>query len=144
MLNIEEMAEDLQNETRFQSTPYPVYKESYIKIVTQAIKRFFVDVNHPGEYDRTLYTTNEDNVLVYDYNFDIVQEEYIFILCKKFFYGLIYDDTSGDGAISYTTDALSVTGAKEGYKSIQQKLDDIEQERIRVFHKMMARDSSET
>ena len=31
---------------------------------------------------------------------------------------------------------------KEGYKSIQQEIDDLEHERIRVFHKMMARDES--
>ena len=144
MLYIEEMAEDLQDKTKAQSTPYPVYKENYIKIVTQAIKKFFVDVNHPTMYDRSLYTTNEENALVYDYDFDIVQEEYIFILCQQYFYGLVYDDTSGDGAVSYTTDALSVTGAKEGYKSVQQKLDSLEKERVRVFHKMMARDTVET
>lgn len=144
MLYIEEMAEDLQDKTRGQSTPYPVYKENYIKIVTRAIKKFFVDVNHPNMYDRSLYTTDEDNVLIYDYDFDIVQEEYIFILCQQYFYGLIYDDTAGDSAVSYTTDALSVTGAKEGYKSILEKLDSLEKERIRVFHKMMARDTSET
>ena len=144
MLYLEEMAEDLQEKTQFQNTPYPVSKEAYIKIVTQAIKKFFVDVNHPNMYDRSLYTTDEDNALVYDYNFDLVQEEYIFILCQLRFYGLVYDDVSGDGAVSYTTDALSVTGAKEGYKSIQQKIDSLEQERIRVFHKMMARDNVET
>ena len=144
MLYIEEMAEDLQEKTRAQSTPYPVYKENYIKIVTQAIKKFFVDVNHPTMYDRTLYTTNEDNALIYDYDFDIVQEDYIFILCQLRFYEFIYDDTSGDRAMSYTTDALSVTGAKEGYKSVLEKINSLEKERIRVFHKMMARDTVET
>lgn len=144
MFDIEEMAEQLEYETAWQTTPYPVYKEDYVKMVVQAIKKFYVDVNHPGEYDRTLYTTTEDNVLVYDYDFDIVQEEYIFILAKKKFFGKVFSDLAGDGAVSYTTDALSVTGAKEGYKSVQQELDSLEQERIRVFHKMMARDTNES
>lgn len=144
MLDITTMAKDLQEETAWQSTPYPLYKEDYIKIVVQAIKKFFVDVNHPDEYDRTLYTTIEDEILVYDYDFDILQEEYIHILCKISFTNKVLSDLSGDGAVSYTTDALSVTGAKEGYKSVRQQLDDLEQERIRVFHKMMARDTSES
>ena len=144
MFDIEAMAEDLRIETASRSTPYPVHKEDFIKIVVQAIKKFYVDVNHPGEYDRTLYITDENNNLFYDKDFDIVQEEYIYILCKLAFARFVYADVAGDGAISYTTDALSVTGAKEGYKSIQQEINDLEQERIRVFHKMMARDTSET
>lgn len=138
MFDINEMAINLQEETAWQSTPYPVLKEDYIKFIVHAIKKFFVDTNHPDSYDRTLYTTNEDDVLVYDYDFDIVQEEYIYILSKILFINKVLSDMSGDRAISYTTDALSVTGAKEGYKSIQQQLDTLELERIRVFHKMMA------
>lgn len=138
MYDITDVAAELQEETAWQSTPLPVYKEDYIKIVVQAIKKFYVDVNHPGEYDRTLFITNEYDHVCYDYDFNILQEEYIFILCKLIFKRKIYTDLAGDGAVSYTTDALSVTGAKEGYKSIQQEIDDLELERIRVFHKMMA------
>ena len=138
MYDITDVAAELQEETAWQSTPLPVYKEDYIKIVVQAIKKFYVDVNHPDEYDRTLFITNEYDHVCYDYDFNILQEEYIFILCKLIFKRKIYTDLAGDGAVSYTTDALSVTGAKEGYKSIQQEIDDLELERIRVFHKMMA------
>lgn len=140
MFNIVTMAEDLQQEVNWQSTPTPVYIEDFIKIVVQAIKKFYVDVNHPDEYDRTLFITNEEDQVCYDHDFDVVQEEYIFILSKLRFYRMAYNDVAGDAAMSYTTDALSVTGAKEGYKSIQQEIDDLERERIRVFHKMMARD----
>ena len=142
MFNIEEMAQELEIKTAWQSTPYPVAKEDYIRFIVWAIKKLFVDINHPDEYDKTLYTTIEDDVLVYDYSFDILQEDYIFILAQMFFFSKVYSDYSGDGAISYTTDALSVTSAKEGYKSIQQELDALEKERIRVFHKMMAREES--
>ena len=138
MFDIEEMAEELKDKTAWANVPYPVTKQDYVKIVVQAIKKFFVDVNHPDEYDRTLYTTNEDDVLIFEYDFNILEEEYIFILSQMNFYGKLLSELSGDGAISYTTDALSVTGAKEGYKSIQQMVDTLELERIRVFHKIMA------
>ena len=143
MLDIKEMANDLQAENSLRKSVYPFSPEDYVKLIVQAIKKFFVDVNHPESYDRTLYTTTEDNVLVFDYDFDIVEEEYIFILAKMKFLAQILSDLSGDGAISYTTDALSVTGAKEGYKSVRQEYDTLELERIRVFHKIMARETSE-
>ncbi len=141
MLNISELAEDLKRDVAMQNTPYPVNDTEYIRLVVQAVKKFFVDVNHPDSYDRTLYITDESQTLFYDYDFDIVQEEYIFILSKMGYKKMVIADLTGDGAISYTTNALSVTGAKEGYKSMQQEIDDLERERIRVFHKMMARDN---
>ena len=140
MYNINEAAEELKQVNAWRSTPYPVQDKDYIKFVVHSIKKLYVDINHPEEYDRTLFITDEDDILYYDYDFNILQEEYIFILSRKSFLGMVLSDLSGDGAISYTTDALSVTGAKEGYKSVQQELDDLEQERIRVFHKMMAHD----
>lgn len=134
MFNIYEMAEDLQKEV---NTPMPVYIEDFIKFVVQAIKKFYVDVNHPDEYDRTLFITDEEDHVCYDHDFNLVEEEYIYILSKLKFLRIKFEDVSGDGAVSYTTDALSVTGAKEGYKSVQQAIDDLEHERIRVFHKLM-------
>jgi len=138
--DVDEVASDLKQVNAWRSTPYPVLDSTYVKIVVQAIKKLYVDINHPEQYDRTLFITDEDDVLYYNHDFDILQEEYIFILSRKSFLGLVYSDLAGDGAVSYITNALSVTGAKEGYKSIQQELDELERERIRVFHKMMARD----
>ena len=144
MYNINEVAEDLKFDNSWRSTPYPVSDTDYIKIVVWAIKKLYVDVNHPDQYDRTLFTTDERDILYYDYDFNILQEEYIYILCKMHFLDFVYSDLAGDGAVSYTTNALSVTGAKEGYKSIRDELNTLEQERIRVFHKMMAHDGAES
>ena len=143
MLDIKEMAHDLQAENSLRKSVYPFSPEDYVKTIVQAIKKFFVDINHPERYNRALYTTTEENVLVFNYDFDIVEEEYIFILAKMKFMSQILSDLSGDGAISYTTNALSVTGAKEGYKSARQEYDTLELERVRVFHKMMAREEGE-
>ena len=142
VLDITEMATELQQQLGGQKTLLFVYKEDYIRLVVQAIKKFFVDVNHPDRYDWTLFTTNQDEHVGFDYNFNILQEEYIYILARLFYKRAIYSEFSGDGAISYTTNALSVTGAKEGYKSIKQEIDDLERERLIVFHKMMAHEES--
>ena len=141
MLNIDEMADELKDYYKWQETPYPISKADYIRFVVNAIKKLFVDRNRPGEYDRTAYITDVDNNVYYDADFDIVQEEYILILSKLRLMRMIMTDMSGDKAMSYTTDAISVTGAKEGYKSVQQEIDDLERERLIVFHKMMVNES---
>ena len=145
MFNITEMAEELM-------VYYPpaeqiplVYESYYVKSVVYAIKKLYVDINHPTQYDHTLFTTDtvdEKEILYYDHDFDIVQEEYIFILAKLRFKRIAISEVTGDGAVSYTTDALSVTGAKEAYKSLQQEIEDLENERRIVFHKMMTNEES--
>lgn len=141
MFNIDEMAEEVKDFYRWMDTPYPVSNADFVKFVVHAIKRLFVDRNCPNEFDRTAYTTDEDDVLYYNYDFNIIQEEYIFILSKLELMRMIMSDMSGDKAMSYTTNALSVTGAKEGYKSIQQEIEDLERDRLIVFHKMMVNES---
>ena len=141
MYNIVETAKEVQQYYAAQETPLPVFKEDYVEFVIRAIKKYYVDRNHPEEYDKTLFVRNEQEDLCYNYEFDVLQEEYILILAKLIFKRYELADVTGDSAVSYTTDALSVTGAKEAYKSIQQEIDDLEHERIRVFHKLMAHES---
>ena len=141
MYNIVEVAQEVQQYYASQEPPLPVFKEDYIRFVVRAIKKYYVDRNHPEEFDRALFITNENNEVCYDYDFNVLEEEYIFILAKLIFKRQEMASVTGDGAVSYTTNALSVTGAKEAYKSIQQEIDDLEHERIRVFHKMMAHES---
>lgn len=140
MYNITEAATELAEWYSPLSSQVLVYDSEYRKCIVQAIKKFYVDINHPDDYDRTLFTTDEEEVLYYDKDFDILEEEYIFILAKIRFKRMSLSEVTGDHAVSYTTNALSVTGAKEAYKSIQQEIEDLERERLIVFHKLMARE----
>ena len=65
------------------------------------------------------------------------EETYILLLAKIMFFNMAAAGQSGDSAKSYTTNALSVTGGKEGFSSIKQLIDDLERERLRVYHKMV-------
>ena len=141
MYNIVETAQEIQQYYVAPESPMPIYPENYIKFVIRAIKKYYVDRNRPEEFDSSLFVYNDKNEICYDYNFNVLQEEYILILAKIIYKRYEMADVTGDGAVSYTTNALSVTGAKEAYKSIQQELDDLERERIRVFHKLMAHES---
>lgn len=138
MYNIVEVAKEIQQYYAGQEPPTPVFKEDYVGFVIRALKKYYVDRNRPEEYDKNLLVLNEHEELCYDFEFNVLQEEYIFILAQLMFKRYEMADVTGDGAVSYTTNALSVTGAKEAYKSIQQEIDDLERERIRVFHKLMA------
>lgn len=135
MLNITEMAEELNEDTAWQETPVPMRHEDYVKIVVRALRKFFVDINHASEYNITLYTTDDDDNVYYNREFLIDEEEYIRLLCQIMFFQKVQTDVNN--TFGYTTNALSVTNADKPYANLKSTLDDLQHERRIVFNKMV-------
>lgn len=135
MLNVTEMAKELQELTAWQETPEQLTEADYVKMVVRAVKKFFVDINHPTEYDQTLWTTNEDDETCYDRDFLLDEEEYIKILCRIEFFSKVQTDVNN--AFGYSTNALTVTNADKPYANLKDTLSEIQHERRIVFNKMV-------
>lgn len=135
MLNITEIASELQELTAWQDTPVIMGDSDYVKIVVRAVKRFFVDINHADEYDRTLWTMNEDGDTCYDRDFPLDEEEYIKILCQIEFFQKVQTDVNN--SFGYSTDALTVTNADKPYANLKNTIDDLQHERRIVYNKMV-------
>lgn len=135
MFNITEFASELNELTKWQETPEILGPSDYVRIVVRAMKQFFVDINHPDEYDPTLYTVDEDDNTCYDRTFALDEEVYIMTLCKIEFFKRVQTDVNN--AFGYKTDALTVTNADKPYANLQNTLDDLDLERRRNFNKMI-------
>lgn len=135
MLNITELAAEVEELTAWQETPLPLSENDYLKTVLRAVRRFFVDINSPTEYDITLYITDDDGNMLYDRDFLIDEIEYIICLCKIEFFKRVQTDVNN--SFGYTTDALSVTNADKPYANLKNTLDDLEHERRILFNKMV-------
>ena len=134
MLNITELAEELHELTAWQETPTVLEEKDYEKMVVRAIRKFFVDINHPADYDRTLYII-DDEELFYDREFAVDEIEYILCLCKISFFKMVQTDVNN--MFGYTTNALTVTNADKPYANLQNTLNDLEHERRVIFNKMV-------
>lgn len=135
MLNVTELASELQELTAWQETPMPLTDADYTKIVIRAVKKFFVDINHPEEYVLSLWITDEDDNPCYNREFNITEEWYILILCRIEFFKRVQTDVNN--SFGYTTDALAVTNADKPYANLKDTLDNLEHERRIVFNKMV-------
>ena len=135
MLNVTEMAEELRELTAWQETPEPLSIADYVKMIVRAVKKFFVDINHPDEYDQSLWTTDENDDTCYDRDFLLDEEEYIKILCRLEFFQRVQTDVNN--SFGYTTDALSVTNADKPYANLKDTISDIQHERRIAFNKMV-------
>lgn len=135
MLNITEIAEELQEITAWQETPEVLGPNDYVRMVVRAVKKFFVDINRPEEYDITLWTTDENENTCYNRTFLLDEEEYIKLLCKIEFFKRVQQDVNN--SVSYATDALTVANADKPYANLKDTIDDLQHERRIVFNKMV-------
>lgn len=138
MLNITEMANELQEITAWQDTPQPLSAEDYIRIVQRAVRDFFVDINRASEFSKDKYiteTVDENEIIFYDREFLADEEVYILILCKIEFFQRVQTDVNN--AFGYTTNALTVTNADKPYKNLAETLNGLYNERRIKFNKMV-------
>lgn len=141
MLNITEMANEIQELTAWQDTPQPLTAEDYIKIVKRAVRNFFVDINRASEFSKDNYITVESGnpselaTIYYDREFLADEEVYILILCKIEFFQRVQTDVNN--AFGYTTNALTVTNADKPYKNLSETLNGLYNERRIKFNKMV-------
>lgn len=138
MLNITELANELQELTAWQDTPQVLTSEDYIKIVKRAVRDFFVDINRPTEYNKDNFIIDDLNgteVVFYNREFQADEEVYILVLCKIEFFQRVQMDVNN--AFGYTTNALTVTNADKPYKNLAETLNGLYHERRIKFNKMV-------
>lgn len=135
MLNVTEMAAELQELTAWQETPEDLTEADYVKLVVRAVKKFFVDINHPTEYDINNWTVNDNDDTCYNRDFLLDEEEYIRILCMIEFFKKVQTDSNV--GVSYSTNALKVTNADKPYANLKDTISELQHERRIVFNKMV-------
>ena len=135
MLSITELAEEVQSDTAWQETPEVLVKKDYIAMIMRSLRKFFVDINHPEEYDINLYITDDSGGVYYDRDFLIDEIEYILTLCKIEFFKKVQSDVNN--TFGYSTDALTVTNADKPYANLKNTIDDLQHERRINFNKMV-------
>ena len=64
MLNLNELANELQEITAWQETPVILGPDDYLHVVIRALRTFFRDINRPAEYSPSLFIETEDMVSV--------------------------------------------------------------------------------
>ena len=135
MLNITELAEELHEITAWQETPVILELKDYEKMVKRAVRKFFVDINHPEEYDIDLFLMDDNNDILYNCDFMVDEIQYIIILCQLEFFQRVQMDVNN--AFGYKTDALTITTADKPYANLQNTIVDLSNERRINFNKMV-------
>ena len=117
MTSLEDIKEELKRNVRFQETPIAFDDVDYRDLVYDAAKRLYVDEGLDSfltDYSEQIISTITQGFLSRDLN--LIELEYLEVSAEINFYNLIKNSWST--LVSFTTDAMSVTGTGNVFKSI--------------------------
>lgn len=134
MLNLTELAIELQEGTEWQETPQPLTQSQYLGMILRGLKRLFIDTGRARQYDPDKLIVDND-VCYYDETFLIDEEEYIKLCSQLEFFRKVQTDVNN--TFGYSTDALTVTNADKPYANLKNTLGEIEEYRRILFYKMV-------
>lgn len=131
---ITDAAYQLREETAWQILPEPLLFSHYTDMVTYGIKRLFVDTGRALDFDTNLFY-EADSRLYCDMNFAIDEEEYILLVAQIQFFKRVQLDSNT--AVSYSTDAMTVTQANKPYEHLQDTIEKLEARRRELYYRMV-------
>lgn len=134
MTSITELVERLKSKTRYQQLPEPINDEEYEWMITDAIKSLYIDTGRTMAFSKDAIRY-EHAELIFDNDLAIDEEKYVLLLAQIEFFKRVQVDVNN--ITSYTTNALSVTGADKPYAHLQDTIDKLESERRIVYYKMV-------
>lgn len=135
MIDINELADELQWDLSFQQTPEVLDRSDYVHLAKNGIRNLFVDTGRASEYTNNKYIVDSGGNEKYDYEANAAEIEYILITAKIDFFERV--QTSVNQMVSYTTDALTVTNGDKPYANLKDTLEKYQNERRIKFYKLL-------
>jgi len=119
MTSLLTIKDKLKEKVKFQETPIPLEDSDFVSFTIEGAQRLYVDAGLNTWDEDFNETTSEINKVC-----DLTEKEYILVASQIAFFNQIKN--FWDTLASYTTNALSVTGTREIFKSIDGNVDKLE------------------
>lgn len=134
MTNVTEIIEEVMMDLALQPTAASdVDEDDYETFVKKSIRDLYVQTGRAAQYTSDLYSYSRGTLYLAD---DLLADEIQYIILSAEMWILDAIAKSVSEAVSYTTDALSITGGDKPYKNIRGQVEALDQQRRRVFYTM--------
>ena len=123
MTDMERLALELRERTRWQDTPEELSDDDYLEIIRQAVRHLFVMTGRSEQYDG-----NPSVTLSAD------EQEYVLTTAEINFYRKVQNDVNR--IVGYSTDAMTITNADKPYANISQTVAELTARQRVLYYKM--------
>lgn len=123
MTDMEQLAQELRERTKWQDTPEEMSDAAYLEIVRQAVRHLYVMTGRAQQFDNSASV-----VLSAD------EQEYTLTTAELGFYRKVQTDVNR--IVGYSTDAMTITNADKPYANIAQTIAELSQRQRILYYKM--------
>ena len=134
MTSVTDLAAELANRVYLQRSEKEFTSEEYIQLIENAIVRLYVDTGRALQFDKLSFEDTGD-AIYFSEDLKIDEKEYVLLIAEKSFLQIIQKDVNI--ITSYTTNALSVTGADKPYAHLADSIDKLESQRRELLYRMI-------
>lgn len=135
MTNLTDIIEEVEADLKNQPMAASEYDTDDIeRFVKSAVRDLYVVTGRADEYSTDLYTRERGRAYL---TATLKADEILYVILTAKILMLSAVRRGVSEMVSYTTDALSVTGGDKPYKNLTTDIDDLKNERRIVYHKMV-------
>ncbi len=125
----------LQDETSMQRTPKPITIGQYGDMIMKGIRRLYIDTGRALLYDSANYSNDGEEGLMFGEDLPIDEQEYVMLCAQINFFKRVQTDVNN--VTSYSTNAITVTGADKPYAHLKDTIEDLERRRRELYYRMV-------
>ena len=134
MTDIVLLAHKLYERIEWQNVPDPVTREDLSTLIADAIRHLYVMTGRAMTFDESKFVKEDELYVSFADDLPLDEREYVILtaeiaLLKK-------AQTSVNELTSYSTDAMTVTHGDKPFANLQQTIEGVEEERLRIWYKM--------
>ena len=134
MTSVTALANELANRVHLQRTEEEFTDDEYVTLIVNALKRLFVDTGRALSFDNYEFS-DDGTTITFSYDLKVDEEEYVLLVAEMAFLKIIQKDVNV--ITSYTTNALSVTGADKPYAHLADSIEKLENDRRELLYRMI-------
>lgn len=134
MTSVTDLAAELANRVYLQRSEKEFTSEEYVQLIVNAISSLYVDTGRALQFDKLSFEKIGD-AIYFSEDLKIDEREYVLLIAEQAFLQIIQKDVNI--ITSYTTNALSVTGADKPYAHLADSIEKLEWKRRELLYRMI-------
>lgn len=134
MTDLIALTKRLYRRIEWQSVPDDVTREDLSQYIVDGVRELYVMTGRAMLFADSMIEYDNGLAMTFASDLPLDEQEYVLVCAEIAFYTKV--QSTVDDLTSYTTDAMAVSHGDKPFANLQQKLDDLQKQKLRYWYKM--------
>ena len=134
MTDLIALTKRLYRRIEWQRVPDDVTREDLSQYVVDGVRELYVMTGRAMLFSDSMVDYDNGLAMSFANDLPLDEQEYVLVCAEIAFYAKV--QSTVDDLTSYTTDAMAVSHGDKPFANLQQKLEDLQKQKLRYWYKM--------